>query len=348
MNSIDALGQWALAPRALLAFLPVLLFLLALKLLDSFHLLRARRIWYALGAGCLGGLVSYVINSALLDLTGLSVMRFAVLIAPVVEELVKATYLIWAIRSQRISFLVEAVALGFAVGTGFSLVENAYYLSHLGKAPLLVWIIRGFGTAVMHAGVTGILAALAVGFRRPGRGGDFWLWVGAPLVAAALHAAFNRALVQPIVATVSVAVLLPLVLRLVYGLGERRLRRWLGRGFDRDTELLVLIREGKVRETPLGQYLLSLRRTFRPDMVADMLCLLRLQAELSIRAKGMLLLRENGLRPNPDPEIRARLEELSWLERAVGKTGLLALRPVRPWTSRDLWQRHLLEDSQPR
>lgn len=344
MSSIEGLASWSLVPRAALAFLPVLLLLLTLKLLDSFHLVRARRIWAAIGAGCAGGLASYVINSALLDLTHMPVMQFATLIAPVVEETLKAVYLFWLIRTHRISFLAEAAVLGFAVGTGFSFVENAYYLSHLGDAPLLVWIIRGFGTAVMHAGVTGILAVLAVGFGRKEHGAGFGGWLLALLVASVLHAGFNRGLTHPMVVTVAVAVVLPLVLRVTYRIGENRLRRWLGTGFDRDTELLALIREGQVRDTPLGRYLVSLRGTFRPDMVADMLCLLRLQAELSIRAKGILLLRESGLQPAPDPEIRARLEELRWLERAIGKTGLLALRPVAHWSGRERWQRHLLED----
>ena len=52
----------------------------------------------------------------------------------------------------------DAAIYGFAVGTGFALVENVYYLLSLPGAPAALWIVRGFGTAVMHGGTTAILA----------------------------------------------------------------------------------------------------------------------------------------------------------------------------------------------
>jgi hypothetical protein len=39
----------------------------------------------------------------------------------------------------------------------------------------------------------------------------------------------------------------------------------------------------------------------------------------------------------------AGLRELRYLEEAVGRTGLLALKPILRRTSRDLWQVYLLE-----
>ena len=40
----------------------------------------------------------------------------------------KALIVVVLIRTHRIGFLVDAAILGFAVGTGFALVENLYYL----------------------------------------------------------------------------------------------------------------------------------------------------------------------------------------------------------------------------
>ena len=73
-----------------------------------------------------------------------------------------------------------------------------------------------------------------------------------------------------------------------------------------------------------------------------MLCLLRLHAELSIQAKGVLLMREAGFETEPDPEIREKLVELEFLEKSVGKTGMRALAPFLHWRTRDLWQLHML------
>jgi RsiW-degrading membrane proteinase PrsW (M82 family) len=330
--------------RAVVACLPVLLFLTSLVLLDTYRLVRRRRVAVALLAGGVSALATYFVNTALLDLTGLPAWRFAVLVAPVVEETVKGAYLVWLISTRRAGFLVDTAILGFAVGAGFAIVENAYYLSQLPDAPLLVWAIRGLGTALMHGGATALLGLMVQGFGERRGAGSGRPWLGALLVAALLHALFNRFMVQPLVATALTLAILPGAMAVAWRLGERRLQRWLGRGFDLDSELLGLIRDGQVTATPVGRYLQSLRESFRADIVADMLCLLRLQCELSLRAKGTLLLREQGFAPTRDPELAAKLAEVRWLEKSVGRAGLLALRPLARWRGADAWQRHLLEE----
>lgn len=343
----DLLPSAHVLGRATVALAPVLTFLLALVFFDTFRLVRPRRILWAVvvGAGC--GLVTFIVNTSIMSILRWEVFTFAIFIAPLVEEAIKALYLWWLVRTGRAGFMVDAAILGFATGAGFALAENLYYLDVLPDAPLIVWFIRGFGTAVMHGGATAIFAILmrSIGDqRRPGSPG---VWLPGLVLAIVFHSAFNRFMIWPVPTTIGLLVVLPVALVLVFRAGEKRLRHWLGVGFDRDTELLALIREGEVSQTPLGRYLLSLRGSFRPDTVADMLCLLRLQAELSIRAKGLLVMKEHGLKPPRDPEIAEKLAEVRWLERSVGRTGLLALRPVCRWRDANRWQRHLLESEEP-
>jgi hypothetical protein len=73
-----------------------------------------------------------------------------------------------------------------------------------------------------------------------------------------------------------------------------------------------------------------------------MLCLLRVQSELAIKAKGMLLMKEAGFAVPPDPEAVAQVEELRFLEKSIGRTGLLALRPFLTTRGQDLWQVNFL------
>jgi hypothetical protein len=96
---------------------------------------------------------------------------------------------------------------------------------------------------------------------------------------------------------------------------------------DTDLELLQSIRSGEIRETRVGTYLRSLTSRFPGPVVADLLCLLRIHLELSIRAKGFFL------------------EELRFPEKAIGPTGLLAMKPIRRTSSRDLWQLHVLAEA---
>jgi len=69
-----------------------------------------------------------------------------------------------------------------------------------------------------------------------------------------------------------------------------------------------------------------------------MLTFLHLTLELSARAKGDLMRREAGLEVPPDPNLESRSKELRYLEKSIGPTGMLAIRPLISSTRRDLWE----------
>ena len=75
-----------------------------------------------------------------------------------------------------------------------------------------------------------------------------------------------------------------------------------------------------------------------------MLCYLRLHKELAMRAKGLLMLREQGFDQKPGEATRAKLEELKWLVDSIGPTGLMAMKPFLRVSREDLWQFYLLSD----
>ena len=128
----------------------------------------------------------------------------------------------------------------------------------------------------------------------------------------------------------------------LFHLSELRTRDWLGAGFDADTELLELINSGELSNSKVGMYLQSLREKFEGPIVADLLCYLRLHTELSIRAKGLLMMRESGFMNRTGEETRAKLEELRYLEKSIGATGKLAIKPFLRMSQKDLWQFYML------
>ena len=77
-------------------------------------------------------------------------------------------------------------------------------------------------------------------------------------------------------------------------------------------------------------------------VVADLLCSLRLHTELSMRAKGLLMMRESGFHDKAGEETRAKLEEMKYLERSIGTTGKLAVKPFLRMSQEDLWQFYML------
>ncbi|HVO89268.1 MAG TPA: hypothetical protein VMV45_12050 [Casimicrobiaceae bacterium] len=67
-----------------------------------------------------------------------------------------------------------------------------------------------------------------------------------------------------------------------------------------------------------------------------------MRTELALRAKGILMMRENGFDAPVDDETRARFDKMRYLERSIGKTGLRTLRPVLNATHKEEWQLYML------
>ena len=328
--------------NALVALLPVLVFLGALVYFDSFKLVSLKSVILAMAVGVLAAGVSYLLNGTLLDVVELDFVTYSRFVSPWLEETLKAAILIYLIRTRRIGMLVDAAIFGFAIGSGFAVVENLYYLASRPDAHIAVQVIRGFGTAIMHGGATAIFAIVSVALSEKRPEGFVGVYLPGLVAAVALHSAFNLLLVKPVLATLGILLALPPLMHFVFQRSEQSLRDWLDADLDSDMELLQLINSEEFSESHAGTYLHSLREKFHGEVVADMLCYMRLHVELALRAKGVLLMRESGLDAPIDDETREKLAEMQYLERSIGRTGRIAMRPVLPMTSKDLWQIYML------
>ena len=315
--------------RGLIGLLPVTVFLVALMAMDSYKLVRLRAVAMVIGLGALAAVASYFANVAFINGLGLDFGLYARSVGPLVEEVLKGLVVVLLLRTHRIGFLVDAAIFGFAVGTGFAMVENLYYLQDLGHASVAVWIVRGFGTALLHGGVQSIFAVMLLALTDRRGKLDFGALLPALAAAWLLHAGFNQFVLPPL-------------MMFVFARSERAVGDWLGTGFDADRDLLELLDSGAFSESPHGQFLHALKARFRGEIVADLVCYLRLHVELALRAKGLLLMRENGIEIQIDQATRDRFEEMRYLERTVGPTALLAIKPLLHMSRRDLWQLYML------
>ena len=325
-----------------LALVPVLLLLVLLQLMDSFKLVRLPAVLAAIAAGAGVALACAWLNDWLFGVLALDVRTFARYAAPVTEEILKAVFIVGLLWRRRIGFLVDAAVQGFAVGTGFALVENVDYLRHLADAGLSLWLVRGLGTAVLHGATTAVFAMVSKALldrsdeRRPlALMPGLWLAIG-------IHSAFNHVPLPPLAMTALLLAVLPVVIVVVFQRSEVATRDWLGAGLDLDMQLLDLVRSEAFVFTRFGRYLQELRRRFAGPVVADMLCLLRLELELSVEAKAMLMAREAGLEVPVTGDLDASLQELAYLQATIGRTGLLALKPLQVVSGRDHWHQYLL------
>jgi len=311
--------------------------------MDSYKLVNFKTVLLVIAAGGLLTIAAYFVNGYLISTLNLDLRTYSRYGAPLIEELLKAIVIIYLFRSNRIGFLVDSAIMGFAVGTGFALVENFYYLYTAGDAHIGVWIVRGFGTAFMHGGVMAIFAVISQTVTERNMKINPLLYLPGLGAAILLHSAFNHFVLPPILMTLAVLVILPPILYFVFLRSADHMHEWLELDFDADAHLLEQINSGKFKEGKIGRFLQDLRTKFDGPVVVDMLCYLRLYTELALRAKGVLMMRENGLDAPVGERTREKFTEMVFLEKSIGKTGVLAMKPFLHMTRKDLWQLYVLD-----
>src|SRR4030095_11213636 len=232
----------------LVGLAPVLCFLAALLYLDSYQLVSLRLVIAVVASGVAAAAICYGVNAGLLQVTALDRELYTRYVAPIVEELAQALIVVVLVRRHRIGFLVDAAILGFAAGTGFAIVENVYYQQLISDAGIGIWVVRGFGTAIMHGGTTAIFAMMGLSLlERKGRSAAVAFAPGFVL-AVVLHSAFNHLVATPRLASLATLLTLPPLMFFVFQRSEKAVADWLGRGFDADARMLETINSGTFPE----------------------------------------------------------------------------------------------------
>jgi len=329
--------------KVIICLIPVFLFLVMLLYLDSLKLASKMLLLICLAWGIVSASLSFFLNTFLINNLGFSFETYSGFIAPFVEEILKMGLLLVLIRKNRIGFMIDGAIYGFSIGTTFAFCENLFYLFHFAGAEgnIMVWITRGFGTAVMHCGTTAIFGIICMSALN--RQANLTLAaLSAALVAIIIHGTFNQFLVSPLVSTVIVLVLIPVSISLIFQANEKSIRNWLDMEFETEVNLLRMIKKGRFSETKAGSFLLSIKHHFPKEVVLDMYCYMSLYLELSMKAKCYIMLKENDMKMAPDPEIPAKLKELKALEKTIGRAGYLAIAPVLRVSQKDLWKLSLL------
>jgi RsiW-degrading membrane proteinase PrsW (M82 family) len=325
-----------------IALAPALAFLFLLDQLDSFRLVGLRVTITILIAGGLLAVASYFINAGVMDITGVSLKTYQHYGAPVVEELLKAAVMVYLFARARVGFLIDAAIAGFAVGTGFALVENIYYLYAFPEANIGVWIVRGFGTAIMHGGATAIFAVLVQSWTERHTKSDALAYVPALGAAIVLHAMFNQLLDNPVVATAAMLFLVPAVLIAVFAKSEHRIHDWLIHDYESHEKLLATM-DIELARSEAGRFASEIADKFKGTDAADMFAYMRLHTELVLRAEKVLLAREAGTAEHltdADADAFARLHAL---EKKIGRTALMALWPHLHYSRQELAELYELE-----
>lgn len=329
--------------QAPIALVPVLALFGTLLYLDSYDLVSLREVTLTITAGALLCLTSLGVNAVLLDRLGLDFAHYSWFVAPPVEETLKALALIYLFTRNRIGFMIDAAIMGFAVGAGFALVENVYLLYAFPQANMGVWVIRGFGTAVMHSGATALFAMVVQAQIERNVRPIVLAYLPALLAAALLHCVFNLLGASPLIATAFLLVVCPLSLVFIFSRSEHAVHDWLLSDYESHLHVLEKIESGEFQHEEGGRIFLTLARRFGQNKLGDMFAYMRLHTELVLRSEKISLARESGETIAVTREDVERFAEMHALERRIGRTALMTIRRHLHFSRRELWELNELE-----
>jgi len=329
---------------AIISIFPVFFFLIFLFLLDSFKLVIKKYLFQAILWGVLSAVIAYFSNTFLMENTSLRYETISRYVAPAIEEILKALFIFFLIYKKRVGFMIDAAIYGFAVGAGFALIEDILLLKASVSSNILFWIVRGFGTAVMHGGCTALFSVILLGSITRKKTSEANI-VFALLTAYCIHSLFNHFSVDPVIQTIGITIILPVILVFIFRYNENQLQNWLEIEFNSEIKLLSMINKGELLSTRSGEYLASLKDRFSGETILDMYCFLSLYLELSIIAKRNVMLRENDFPIIIERGTADKLKELELLRKQIGKVGELTLSPLIRLKYRDLWKLNTLNET---
>lgn len=338
----------ALIPEAAhwgLALVPVLVLLAVFIWLDAFELMSFREILVLLVLGGLCAIAVYPVSGRLIDTLPIGFSGYSRFVAPWLEEAVKAIAMIGLFWFNRIGYKLDAVISGFAIGAGFSVVENVIYLTIFPEYGAGTWLVRGLGTAVMHGTTLAILAAIAHELaERETResAGDFdfhllWFLPGY-LIAVALHTAFNQFPDRPMLAMMGAVVFAPVAILAIFHFGTAEAERWLAAECAAHQAQLETLRAGQWPDSPSGKKVAALAGRVAPEAAKRIRRYWELQAWLVVQAEQAMIEEAAGDVSLDKEQVGAAFAELEGLRRALGRSTCTALKALLPFSRNDYWE----------
>ena len=322
----------------LAALLPIAIYIYAVYKLDNFSLLSVKRLLTLV----LCGMFTAVVCFGLFTLTGRLISEeTSDIINPVLEEVVKAIPLLILARQKKIVFFIDSVICGAAVGGGFSILENIFYLVLGDSLGIGTMLFRGLEVALIHMGCS---ASIATAFmfavrlmerskaKQVVNNSDVLMAVLLLIISPLLHVLHNVFHFNPLTQFIIVLGLMAGLLIWIYQYDEEMIHSWLDRGMDTQVHLLQSIQEGHLEKTNTGQFLMSVKKSFPPEVFFDVICFVQLHIELSVAAKSRFMIREAELElPLEDIQKETYLsqfKEFKILEKRLGKSAMMTIAPV--------------------
>lgn len=323
----------------LISLFPIIIYLLLITSLDGFSLCKKSKILKYLSWGVI--ICITCIQIARIVTEGFIQNHYFI----IVEEVLKALPILVNVCRRKSAFFTETLTYGAAIGAGFSFVENIVYILTNADFAFGDALIRGVGTSLIHIGCTALCGCCCLVLKHMFNN---WPNATAPGIAIiamlpslGIHFLYNQFLLSEFLQMFIVVILFLAIFLTIFKIDGAQIHSWLDECITNDIALLASMKEGRLKDTQTGKYLLEAKERFKPEVFFDICMYLSLYLELTISAKSRVILNESGIEMPITPEEhksnREKIAELMNLRKAIGKSGNMLLSPLVNDEVKDEW-----------
>ncbi|PID62130.1 MAG: hypothetical protein CR986_02035 [Ignavibacteriae bacterium] len=184
------------------ALLPMLIYLIFIWYMDKYERepflkVFSHFLWGALGAILLSVIFASILNFSLNIFYSNKEMKLligTIIIAPLVEEIVKSLYLFRTYKKNYFDNLTDGLVYGSAIGLGFGMTENLLYFITYNETYsqwVSVVLLRTVFSAVMHAIATATFGAFIAKVKFTSKSRKSFLVFAGLISAILIHTSWN-------------------------------------------------------------------------------------------------------------------------------------------------------------
>ncbi|HSH04256.1 MAG TPA: PrsW family intramembrane metalloprotease [Anaerolineae bacterium] len=337
----------AIIAYALATVIP-LLFLYLVYTQDFYQSGSGRMMAVCLGWGGISVALAFGVNDTLFrEMLGYDADAIVRLVAPITEEILKGLIIVWLVRQERFTYFVDGAIYGFAVGMGFAIFENYFYVYQLGGDETIgVIVLRILSVNLIHAAATGLVGITGgLARSRPSLRKLLMLVVGT-VAAVMVHAIYNGVVSNESAMDTGLYLL---VITIVLGaLAIGMIWQVIRLGLEEQMRLIEaqLVANGDYWAADDVSYLANdvgraelvtrLEESFEPDKVDEILAYLTLQAQLAVQKHRVMELPDGPTKEKVESEVAGIEMQVAEAKEALGNYYLATLRRLFPVES-PLW-----------
>jgi RsiW-degrading membrane proteinase PrsW (M82 family) len=324
-----------------------LLFLYFIHQLDFYQSGQFQTIVLSLVLGGIAFTIAAITNWSLEYLVPIDIETIERFIAPILEEIFKGLFLLYLIKRSQFTYSVDGILYGLAVGIGFAVLENIFYITQVSNATDIAFQ-RIFTASLVHAFSSAVLGMALATLRS---GSSFMRWL-VPLVglflAIAQHGLYNNAIHSNYLIDNAIhpaVIYIPGIIGgvFIYGVmqyGKKQAQKWIKEKLGMEDRITRNEVAAVNSLATTDEFLLPIIERFGVEKADQVEELLYLQARIGIKRKSLDSIQNNETIHNAvEIEINEMRAQMEKVQRGIGVYAMLFVRGLFTDEMISVWNR---------